>query len=90
MQDIGQQAKGVMGVNIQASFPTGATMDKNFLAPAFCGEIGADKTNQTYFSCMQTEEPQTCCCTSKKGPFTKCTAWSCCKGGTTCQNGACA
>ena len=89
MRDIGQLSKGVMGVNIQPSFPTGATMDKDYVAPSFCGASGADKTNQSYFSCMQTEEPQTCCCTSKKGPFSKCTAWTCCKSGTTCQKGAC-
>jgi hypothetical protein len=79
-----------MGVNMQPSFPTGAAMDKNYIAPAFCGDEGADKNNKTFISCMQTlEEPQSCCCTNKKGPLKPCTAWSCCKSGTTCAKGAC-
>jgi C1A family cysteine protease len=88
----GKTGAGVMGVNVQPSFPTGATMDKNFVAPNFCGDVGTAKSgNATFFSCTQTDEdPQTCCCTSSKtGPFSKCTAWSCCKSGTKCKSGSC-
>jgi hypothetical protein len=89
----GSNGYGVMGINIQPSFPTGVTMDPNFVAPEFCGSVGADKKNLSYFACNEAvaaEDQQSCCCTAKAGAFSKCTAWSCCKSGTKCKNNACA
>ena len=82
--------KGVMGINMQPSFPTGVTME-DYVAPSFCGDQGADKANQTFFSCVQTlEATQKCCCTGKHSVLKKCDAWTCCAAGTACKQGVCA
>ena len=82
--------KGCMGINQQPAYPTGVTMDRSYVAPNFCGSEGADKSNQTFFSCMQAlDAPESCCCTGQHSLMKKCNSWTCCKNETKCKKGAC-
>jgi C1A family cysteine protease len=80
--------KGVMGVNMQPSFPTGATMASNYSKPKFCGEDEhGSKKNTTFHSCAQTNGAESCCCTEHSTGILKgCINWVCCTGGKTCDS----
>ena len=83
-----QDGRGVMGVNMQGSFPTGAKMDAGFKDPLYCGEAKDAATSaRTEQSCEQTAAPTTCCCTGKSGLFKDCPLYACCAAGATCQKG---
>lgn len=88
-----EDGKGVMGVNMQASFPTGATMYKNYVKPKYCGldQHGSNK-NESFHSCSQMTGPETCCCTHHNtGILKECTSYVCCQNGTKCSKaGVCA
>ena len=83
-----RDGKGVMGVNMQGAFPTGAKMDAHFKDPVYCGVSKDAATGaKTEQSCDQTAAATTCCCAGNSGLFKDCPLYVCCAAGATCTKG---
>ena len=76
---------GVMGMYLSGTYPTGATMAKDYEAPDFCGTV----KDKSVFSCDQTStHTAKCCCTDKSGLLhLGCDAYVCCADGAKCKKG---
>jgi hypothetical protein len=78
---------GVMGVNLEPVFPTGATMSDPYTKPRYCGLDVAADGQKTVASCDQERNATSaCCCTAAVGAL-RCHQWSCCAEGRKCTRG---
>ena len=77
---------GVIGVNMQASYPTAAAMDPSFRAPSYCGQTQGPPA--LVHACANSAgATQTCCCAEKGAGLAGCQVWTCCADGAKCTVG---